>query len=222
VNFVSLSKACALPGCPICRIVAERTERYLDNLLFEHVSDRGFRAAHRASGGFCPEHSRGLASFRDGLAVAILGRDLLEDRIVAFKKRKPLKPKARCPICVERERMETEFLTFLAGVDDVSSSAPEGTASLSEDDAAAVELRTAFEASSGLCAPHYETLLAVAKRVPLWLREFHERRFDELLRRTSVFIDLSAYGRQTEFAGLGEKDKTVWKELADFLRGDSR
>lgn len=232
VNFVSLGKACGLPGCPICRLVSERTERYLDNLLFEHVSDRGFRAAHREAGGFCPEHSRDLSSFRDGLAVAILGRDLLEDRIAAFKKSKMLKKKARCPICVERERIETEFLTFLALADDAATGdGASGNASAraaarlggrsmgTDDEQAAAELRAAFESSAGLCAPHYETLLAVAKKVPRWLRDFHERRFDELLKRTSVFIDLSAYGRQAEFAALSEADKTVWKELADFLRG---
>ncbi len=209
VNFISLQKACAKPGCPICGLAAERTARYLDNLLFEHVSDRGFRAAHRTAGGFCGEHSRDLASFRDGLAVAILGRDILEDRIAGFKKKKPWKPKTRCPICLERERMEAEFLTFLAGVGD-------GACAEGSDEA---ELRAAFEASDGLCAPHYQTLLALVRKVPSWLKDFHERRFEELLRRTSSFIDLSAYGRQAEFAALSEADKLVWKELAETLRG---
>ena len=151
VNFVSLVKACGRPGCPICSIVAERTNRYLDNLLFEHVSDRGFRAAHRASGGFCAEHSRGLSSFRDGLAVAILGRDILEDRISSFKKKRTWKPKAPCPICVERERMEREFLTFLASASDAVSS-KKAKETRGDEEAAAVELRAAFEASEGLCA----------------------------------------------------------------------
>lgn len=207
VNFFSLQKACEKPGCPICGLVAERTARYLDNLLFEHVSDRGFRASHRAAGGFCADHSRDLSSFRDGLAVAILGRDILEDRIAAFKRRKAWKPKTRCPICVERERIEREFLTFLAGAGDSGGA---------EDEA---ELRAAFEASDGLCAPHYQTLLAVVKRVPVWLSSLHERRFDELLRRTSAFIELSAYGRQAEFERLPPEDKVVWKELAETLRG---
>lgn len=206
VNFTGLVKACGKPGCPVCGLVSERTARYLDNLLFEHVSDRGFRAAHRASGGFCPAHSRDLASFRDGLAVAILGRDVLEDNLAAFRRGKPPKPKARCPVCAERERIESEFLTFLCGADD------------GEADAAA-ELRAAFEASDGLCVPHYGTLLAVARRVPAWLRSFQESRFSELLKRTGSFIELSAYGRQAEFAELPPRDKLVWKELARMLRG---
>lgn len=207
INFFELQKACEKPGCPLCRLVTDRAERYMDNLLFEHVSDRGFRAAHRAAGGFCPHHARNLASFRDGLAVAILGRDILEDRITAFKKRKPWKPKDRCPVCVERGRIEKEYLSFLALADGPG-----------KDE---TDLRAAFEASDGLCAPHYATLLAVARRIPRWLSDFQERKYDELMRRTLTFIDLSAYGRQAEFARLSEADQLVWKELAVALRGTS-
>jgi len=53
INFFELEKACEQEGCPLCRIVNDRTWRYLDNMLFEHISDRPFRAAHRAAGGFC-------------------------------------------------------------------------------------------------------------------------------------------------------------------------
>lgn len=216
INFIQLQKACALEGCPVCRIASDREKRYLDNLLFEHVSDRGFRAAHRRSGGFCPEHSRGLASFRDGLAVAILSRDILEDRIDSFARRKPWKPKARCPICLERERVETEYLGFLSEVDP-----DEGRAASPEAASDARELRAAFEASDGLCAPHYAALLSGKKRVPRWIKDFQEDKFAALLARVSTFIDLSAYGRQEEFARLSERDKVVWKEAARSLRGDA-
>lgn len=209
VNYIQLQKACAKPGCPICGLVSERSARYMDNLLFEHVSDRGFRAAYRQAGGFCADHSRELASYRDGLAVAILGRDILEDRIESFRARKPWRPKARCLVCVERERIEREYLTFLAELDEAST----------EKDPDAQGLRAAFEASEGLCAPHYAFLQATVKRIPAWLRDFQEKRFADLLRRTSTFIELSAYGRQAEFARLSPEDQIVWKELALALRG---
>ncbi|MDR3191838.1 MAG: DUF6062 family protein [Treponema sp.] len=205
INFFEMEKACEKPGCPLCRIVARRAERYIDNMLFEHVSDRGFRKAHRLAGGFCDYHSRSLASFRDGLAVAIMGRDILEDRILSFKKRKPWRPKERCPICLERERIETEYLGFLAA---------SGGESGEER-----ELRRAFTASQGLCAPHYGLLLEWYKKVPGWITEFHERKFDELKRRVDNFIEFSAYGRQEEFRALSEEDQMVWRELALELRG---
>jgi hypothetical protein len=205
INFFELEKACQKPGCPLCRIVADRAERYIDNMLFEHVSDRGFRKAHRLAGGFCDHHSRRLASFRDGLAVAIMGRYILEDRIDSFKKRKPWRPRERCPICLERDRIEVEYLGFLAASGGESSEEQ--------------ELRRAFSASGGLCAPHYGRLLELYKKVPLWITEFHERKFDELKKRVDNFIELSAYGRQEEFLALSAKDQMVWKELALDLRG---
>jgi hypothetical protein len=205
INFFEMEKACEKPGCPLCRIVADRAERYIDNMLFEHVSDRGFRKAHRLAGGFCDYHSRSLASFRDGLAVAILGRDILEDRISSFKKRKPWRPKERCPVCLERERIEVEYLGFLAGSDGESDEER--------------ELRRAFTASPGLCAPHYGQLLELYRKIPGWIVEFHERKFDKLKNRVDNFIEFSAYGRQEEFRALSEEDQLVWKELAAELRG---
>jgi len=209
INFFELQKAAEQPGCPLCRIVADRAERYIDNMLFEHVSDRVFRANHRAAGGFCDFHSRNLASFRDGLAVAILGRDILEERIATFEKKRLWQPRGRCPICVERDRIEEEYLGFLA---EAAGDSPEEK-----------ELRAVFTASEGLCAPHYARLQFSLKgrprRVPRWLEEFHTKKFRALLERTNQFIELSAYGRQAEFAQLPEKDQVVWKELALALRG---
>jgi hypothetical protein len=206
INFFELEKAAEKPGCPLCRIVADRAERYIDNMLFEHVSDRAFRRAHRLAGGFCNEHSRNLESFRDGLAVAILGRDVLEERLDSFKGRKPWRRRERCPICVERDRIETEYLGFLAGA---------GGESAEEQ-----ELRQIFTRSAGLCAPHYGKLLEF-RRVPPWIAEFQDRKFADLKQRIDRFIELSAYGRQEEFRALPEQDKLVWKELALALRGSA-
>ena len=208
INFFELQKACEKPGCPLCRIVSDRANRYIDNTLFEHVSDRGFRALHRAAGGFCPFHSRHLVSFRDGLAVAILSRDILEDRISCFERKSPWRPKGRCPVCIEREKIEDEYLDFLS----------QSGGNSSEEQ----ELRIFFTSSSGLCAPHYAGLLFTPKgarrTLPPWIKNFQEQKFKELKKRLDVFIELSAYGRQQEFAALSEKDQLVWKEAAACLR----
>jgi hypothetical protein len=207
INFFELQKAAEQPGCPLCRIVGDRASRYIDNTLFEHVSDRGFRALHRAAGGFCSFHARHLLSFRDGLAVAILSRDILEDRIASFEKTKPWRPKGRCPVCIERENIEQEYLDFLAGCNGETDEEK--------------ELREFFTASDGLCAPHYNSLLFTPngkkRSVPNWIKEFQENKFKELFARRGTFIELSAYGRQKEFAALSEKDQLVWKEAAACL-----
>ncbi|MDR3336725.1 MAG: DUF6062 family protein [Treponema sp.] len=209
INFFELQKAAACPGCPLCRIAADRERRYIDNMLFEHVSDRGFRAAYRAAGGFCGAHGKRLESFRDGLAVAILSRDILEDRIDSFKKRKPWLPRGRCPVCVERDHLEEEYLGFLA--ESTGNSKDEG------------DLREIFTSSDGLCIPHYGKLLITPKgkprKLPQWIVDFHEEKFLALLNRTGQYIEFSAYGRQEEFAALSREDQVVWKEIAVKLRG---
>ena len=207
INFFELQKASEKPGCPLCRIVSDRANRYIDNTLFEHISDRGFRALHRASGGFCSFHSRHLVSFRDGLAVAILARDILEDRIESFEKKIPWRPKGRCPVCVEREKIEQEYLDFLSRSGGNSSEEQ--------------ELRIFFTASDGLCAPHYAGLLftpkGVKRTVPAWIKNFQEQKFKDLKKRLDQFIELSAYGRQKEFSALSERDQLVWKAAAACL-----
>jgi len=208
INFFEMQKACEKPGCPLCRIVSDRANRYIDNTLFEHVADRGFRALHRASGGFCSFHSRNLVSFRDGLAVAILSRDILEDRIEHFEWKKKWRPKGKCPVCVERERIEQEYLDFLASS---GGNSPEER-----------ELREFFTAADGLCAPHYNSLLFMPNGrrrliVPAWIKNFQETKLKQLIQRLDKFIEFSAYGRQKEFAELSEKDQLVWKEAAACL-----
>jgi hypothetical protein len=223
INFFELSKAAAKPGCPLCRLVNDRAEWYIDNLLFEHVADRGFRALHRASGGFCSFHSRNLVSFRDGLAVAILSRDILEDRMTSFRRKKSWKPKGRCPICIEKEHIEEEYLSFLAACETGNACrAGNGSDGGTPEER---ELREAILSSDGLCAPHYNSLLFTPKGrprpVPKWIRDFHETKYRELLERVDRFIEFSAWGRQKEFAALTENDQLVWKEAAAALRGST-
>lgn len=197
---IEFKSACESGSCPICHIAGKRTAKYLDSLLWEHVTDRDFRAAFRAAGGFCPGHSRDLDKFRDGLAVAILHRDILGDRLESFRRRKAWKPKAPCVICKERERVEKTYFGLLA-----ESTGAE---------------RAAFEAGSGLCVPHYGKFLTQVKRPPKWISDIQEGAYRDLMRRVDTFIDFSAFGRNADFATLSEADKTVWKELARALRSD--
>ncbi len=207
VNYFALQKACEKKDCPLCSIIYERIDRYIDGMLFEHISDRTFRAQYRQAGGFCNEHSKVLLSYRDGLAVAILGQGTLSDYIEDFKKKKLRKYKEPCPACAEQTRIEKEFLTFLAEVKDKG---------MSDSD---VELVNFFTRSSGLCVPHYAKLIHYAKKIPSWLSSFHEEKYKKLLERTNTFIDFSAWGKQKDFANLSDDDKVVWKELAQTLRG---
>ena len=117
VNFFALQKTCEKPGCPICNIVNERITRYIDGMLFEHISDRTFRAQYREAGGFCKSHSKTLLTYRDGLAVAILGQGELAEKIEDFGKKKMRKYKSPCPACFEQKRIEEDFLLFTGSLE---------------------------------------------------------------------------------------------------------
>ena len=207
VNYFALQKACQKDGCPLCTIIDERIDRYIDGMLFENISDRTFRAEYRAAGGFCNSHAQALLNYRDGLAVAILGRDILQDYLFDFKKKKIRKRKEICPACSERIRMEQEFLTFIAEAKDND-----------KIDDETEPLKDFFTKSSGLCVLHYAQLIKLVKKVPNWLKNFQEEKFEKLEKRTARFIDCSAWGRQKDFEALSEKDKLVWKEIASVLR----
>lgn len=203
VNHFALQKACQKEGCPLCSIVQERITRYIDIILFEHISDRRFRADYKKSGGFCSEHSKSLLNFRDGLAVAILGKGTLADYLEDFKKHKMRVYKGTCPACVQREDIEKGFLSFL---------------SEKHEEKMQQELENFFTKSDGLCVKHYAQMIKQTKKIPKWLENFQMSKFNELYQRTSKFIEFSAWGRQDDFATLSENDKTVWKELASKLQ----
>lgn len=205
INYFALDKACEKKGCPLCSIIEERIEKYIDNMLFEHVSDRTFRRFFREAGGFCSAHSRKLDSFRDGLAVAILSRDVLENAMPYINKNKAPKYKCLCPACREQQHIEKEFLTFMCCLD-----------TSEEEDK---ELIDKYLASEGLCFPHFLELLKVAKKIPGWLSDFEKGKIEKLLKRTADFIEFSAWGRQEDFKKLSAEDKVVWKEAARFIRG---
>lgn len=208
VNFFALQKACDKPGCPLCTIINERIDRYIDGMLFEHISDRTFRAQYREAGGFCDTHAEVLLSYRDGLAVAILGRDILQDYVSDFKKRKIRKRKMLCPACTERLTIERDFLTFIAEYNDEASIASNEP-----------KLQEFFTKSDGLCVKHYAELFSFTKHIPKWLSNFQETKFNQLEERTARFIEFSAWGRQKDFESLSKEDKVVWKEIASALRG---
>jgi hypothetical protein len=80
MSFYDLRDALALSGCPVCRLIAKATDRYLDNVLWENVNDPGMRNKVRRARGFCNRHAWELAS-QDAasLGVVILTRDVLQN-----------------------------------------------------------------------------------------------------------------------------------------------
>lgn len=209
----------SLPGttCPACREVQASIDEYLRRTLYGRITDRRFRAAFDAAGGFCHAHARRLSAFSDGLAISILYETPLNEsmktRSLANGIRdwlKSLRPGGRrfrgfvvtgnCPACDREAEAERHYLSIIARHKNRD------------------ELRTAFEESGGLCLPHYRRL-AREGRPPAWLQDFQQKRAKRLSSEISRFV---AYSNATTGSRpqLSREEQLRWKEVLRFLYGE--
>jgi hypothetical protein len=165
VGYFRLIEACAGPGCPVCRCLVAESRRYLEALLYEHVTDPDTRRAIRLAWGFCNWHTWmlpevvgsafGAAIICEDLVRRVLRRTQTSRRgsrprgwLAALRRRRPalLELWARrtpCPACADAGATEARYLdTMVTFID---------------DDA----LREAYALSDGLCLPHL--ILAVER-----------------------------------------------------------
>jgi hypothetical protein len=172
-GYYDLRDALTQPGCPVCRLTARDTERYLDGLLWENVNDPGVRHGIRQAQGFCHEHAWQLDRAGASLGVTILMHDVLASVLKGMegarfqalpalslrRAQESLDPgqpaaatadlvarltaKAECPACIQARQMEEIYLSTLLD-------------NLVEEEG----LLAAYEVSAGLCLPHFRQALA--------------------------------------------------------------
>jgi hypothetical protein len=170
-SFYEVRDPLAQSGCPVCRLRADSAERFLDSLLWESVNDPDKRGEIRRSLGFCREHSWVLARSGASLGVAIVLRDVFQSlnellmgssfqRLPLWRRVREalmpsrptsatgqlvarLTPQSPCGACAWVEKMEDIYLGMLVN-------------NLLVEDG----LWTAYEASDGLCLPHFRRALA--------------------------------------------------------------
>ena len=82
-SYFELLDACALPGCPICRLEAKVVRNYLDAILYENVNDPETQIELRQSWGYCHAHAWQLPDVAGGpaLGAAILYRQIIGDAL---------------------------------------------------------------------------------------------------------------------------------------------
>jgi DNA-directed RNA polymerase specialized sigma54-like protein len=171
-TYFALLEACAQPGCPVCRSVHDLVEHFLDGLFYEMVNDAGMRKKLRCSLGFCKLHVHLLldTQLRDPLGLTIIYHDILGHILddlskvgILTEKTSPLdillgrlpkslanqaensiqalSPQGICPACQQQEMYAHLFVQSL--LEHLQGDA----------------LDKAFEASSGLCLPHFRLAL---------------------------------------------------------------
>ena len=147
------------PGCPVCRLVAEAVDGFLESVCYEGVNDLELREELRQAGGFCGEHaSRFLGQSHGQLATAIVYRDVLVNaarRIApaprgsgigellgrAPRRQAVVGDRRRCPACrIQAEATERYLQTLRARLVDA-------------------EVQGRYREGGGLCLPHLDRAL---------------------------------------------------------------
>jgi hypothetical protein len=181
MTYHRLRGALQQPGCPLCRLRDDSGQRFVEDLLYEGVTDPDRRAAVRQALGFCRDHSRALLLATASLGVAIITQDLLAtllsategphdgSRQRAGRLADRLSPETRCPACAWADDMLSHYVKELI-------------ASIEAGD----ELLAMYRASDGLCLPHFRLVLesrpdkASSEILVATQRSIWERLVDEL------------------------------------------
>ncbi len=166
--YSDLIAACHDEGCPICRLSRRATDRYIDSMLNDVVAAADVELRFVASRGLCPWHASQMADRSDRvLSSARLHRAVIENVLSSIKgeseiidhalRRKwpgserqkflaaMLNPHRECPACEQQAASEHMILSEL------------GKHLLEQD---FIEV---FEASAGLCLPHFRQALPLIR-----------------------------------------------------------
>ena len=82
---VRLSDVMAAPGCPICRVRRTAVSRFLDALLWESVTDVGFRQDWTRARGFCDRHTHALLAADRAQSGSATGAAVLLASVIAVR-----------------------------------------------------------------------------------------------------------------------------------------
>ena len=175
-GYHNLRQALAEPGCPICRMRTKAADGFVESLLYEGVTDPDRRQTLRESKAYCFEHAWSLERTGASLGTAIIAQDLYQraaaavddarfepggrvslkhllDRLrgTSSDRANPrlsshLGPQRDCPACVWSDKMEglylEDLIKYLVGQDG---------------------LLAEFQASDGLCLPHFRRALGLVR-----------------------------------------------------------
>ncbi len=177
-------------GCALCHLEAQAVHQYLNTLLYENVTNAGVRRKLVRSRGFCYRHAYEMLAFRKGLGTGLIYQDQLRIflRFLSAMDHRPgglfqadapdrWKHHTTCPACKVQEESRRRYVQVLAR-------------GLGE-----TEMAEAFEASAGLCVPHFLLVWQAARGVALRrrIREMQQTKISELLKEVEEFCRKQDY-----------------------------
>lgn len=163
----NLQDAFVEEGCPVCRIALRNVQRLIEATNYDALGDPGIRAELTEATGYCTLHAQQWLDTAFVLGTATLYRDVVMRTIRELRElsgRRQLggrlrsalggsraggadvgTPRRPCPACELRRESEAALIRTLVD-------------RLRDDDA----MRSAYEASEGLCIPHLRRALAAS------------------------------------------------------------
>jgi hypothetical protein len=220
-GFFDLLETFPKPGCAVCRLLQRDVERFLDTLLYEHTVDPASQDNFRASRGLCHDHTWLLTRSNNSLAVAILYDAVLGEVMRISERTSPerqggftrlfnsgassaladaLEAQKPCPACEVRDGAERRYLDALG------------------EYAADERLRPVFEASDGLCLPHFRKVLTLTRdaRNARLLLEVQMRKWSALKGELETFLrKMDAHYHEAMGA-----ESTSWLRAMALLSGE--
>lgn len=173
-RYYNIIEACGRKGCPVCNLIAQGVDRYIDHLLYENVNDPEIRKALRSSQGICVSHADTLLRAGDTLGISILYEDIIREvqALMARRSARALNPSQPCPVCRFRLSAEDNYLNTIAR-------------HIGER-----ELMDALGKSSGLCLVHLRMLYGRLrnKRARRQLCALHAEKLGRLRAHMREFI----------------------------------
>ncbi len=197
------------PGCPICRLTADSVHGYLDSLVYEYVNKPATHMAVRAARGFCTIHAwHALEHINaSGLGIALLYEGLVRNMLKDMGEIQPgdgrrqltqaanaLKPRAACPACEHRDKVEGHLLRNLLEHLDQPAFAE------------------AYERSAGICLPHLRLALDLGgmTAAKVQLVAVQQAIWGRLQRDLAEYIRKSDYNVNEE---LGAEGDSPWRAI---------
>ncbi len=236
----NLIEAMGKPGCAICRIYRQTSERALESFLWENVNEPDVRQGILDSYGFCPVHTRVMVA-REVLTSSVpLGTNIIYEHLgrVVARELKDLKPDSltgRVSGIFARLRrlIERPGVLLAAGAGPLH---PRGTcpACMAGDHAALNSLHVlceeiqkdgdvlaAYRRSDGACFRHIRAAIEVhSVRFPRSVSIMIE---DAVARLESQSREMKEFVRKNNWSyrdeKLTEEEDTAWRKTLAFFTG---
>jgi len=180
------------PGCPLCHLLREQDQKYLDSIFWEMVNDPELRTQLIRDGGLCADHLHLVFEERPSvLGIAILFKDLL---IHHLQGELPDFGNIKCRLCIRNQEMEKKLYKTL------TKHWP--------------EWKRQWGKYTFLCRKH-SRLLPPEEKTSIEIHSFSEKALHEVLKLVSSFIEKFDY--QKNYLPFSEFEKESWQYLLEFF-----